>query len=142
MNAYWNPMVPELMVSDFAGSLAFYQLLGFTVRFQREHPAFAYLMLGDAHLMIEQVHEDAWHVAPLERPFGRGMNLQIEVPDAQRIVDVCTSHGIVLFRPLTETWYQTHAGVAEGVRECLLQDPDGYLLRFAESLGQKLSYES
>ena len=42
MEEYWNPMVPELSVSDFNNSLSFYRdLLGFKVRNQRENPDFA-----------------------------------------------------------------------------------------------------
>jgi catechol 2,3-dioxygenase-like lactoylglutathione lyase family enzyme len=44
-------MVPELLVSDFEVSRAFYvELLGFTVCFERTDPPFAYLDLGGAHL--------------------------------------------------------------------------------------------
>lgn len=36
MTEYWNPMVPELMISDFNVSFDFYsRLLGFSVRIQR-----------------------------------------------------------------------------------------------------------
>ncbi|EIV8618730.1 VOC family protein, partial [Vibrio vulnificus] len=37
MEEYWNPMVPELSVSDFSKSLNFYcEILGFKVRSQRK----------------------------------------------------------------------------------------------------------
>ena len=43
----WNPMVPELLVSDAARSVAFYaDVLGFVVRFTRDDPPFAHLALG------------------------------------------------------------------------------------------------
>lgn len=46
---YWNPMVPELTVTDFAVSLHFYTVvLGFEVRIQRQNPDFAYLCFGEA----------------------------------------------------------------------------------------------
>ena len=53
------------------------------------------------------------------------------------MVAVCQQHGIALFHPLTEHWYATQSGIAEGQREFLVQDPDGYLLRFQEYLGQR-----
>ena len=134
---YWNPMVPELTVMQFAVSRDFYRRVGFQVRFQRTNPNFAYLTLGQAQLMIEEYHDTGWNVAALERPFGRGVNLQIEVADVHAIADTLSAHAIALYRPITETWYPTEPGVSEGVREFLVQDPDGYLLRFQEYVGQR-----
>ena len=45
---YWNPLVPELTVTDLEASLRFYRGAGFSVRFRREAPSFAYLELGRA----------------------------------------------------------------------------------------------
>jgi hypothetical protein len=134
---YWNPMVPELTVMQFAVSLDFYRLVGFQVRFERTSPNFAYLTLGQAHLMIEEYHDTGWHVGALERPFGRGVNLQIEVADVQVVADTLCAHAISLYRPVTEMRYAIAPGVEEVVRECLVQDPDGYLLRFQEYVGQR-----
>lgn len=42
--------------------------------------------------------------------------------------------GWPLFLKLEEVWYR--AGTREsGVRQFLVQDPDGYLIRFSQSLG-------
>jgi hypothetical protein len=71
---YWNPLVPELTVSNLEASLRFYEAVGFTIRFRREQPAFAYLELGQAQLMLEQEHPQGWNVEPLDRPLGRGIN--------------------------------------------------------------------
>jgi hypothetical protein len=38
MEDYWNPMVPELSVTDVANSLVFYRTIGFLVRFRRADP--------------------------------------------------------------------------------------------------------
>ena len=77
-------MVPELTVTSVAASLLFYGRKGFAVRYQRAEPAFAYLTLGHAQLMIEEYHETGWNVGPLERPYGRSVNLQTEEPMYQR----------------------------------------------------------
>ncbi|MFM7679420.1 MAG: bleomycin resistance protein [Roseiflexaceae bacterium] len=134
---YWNAMVPELTVSDFAMSLVFYQLSGFHVRFQRDNPRFAYLTRGQAQLMIEAYHADGWHTDTLVRPFGRGVNFQIEVTDVTALIATYVAHGITLYRPVRDVWYHTQAGMTEGAREFLVQDPDGYLLRFQQYLGQR-----
>ncbi|HBO7434142.1 TPA: VOC family protein, partial [Pseudomonas aeruginosa] len=55
MEEYWNPMVPELLVSNFDESLKFYQnLLGFKIRNQRSNPEFAYLENENVQIMLEQ----------------------------------------------------------------------------------------
>ena len=48
-------------------------------------------------------------------------------------------NGFSLFRDPMETWYSTTDGEQEGQRELLVQDPDGYLLRFAQYLGKRVS---
>ena len=131
----WNPMVPELSVSDFDASLGFYCALGFHVRYRRADPAFAYLELGLAQIMLEECHENAWITADLHRPFGRGVNFQIEVSDAQATAAQATGQGILLFRPVVESWYAVGSNQEEGQIEFLVQDPDGYLLRFTQPLG-------
>lgn len=131
----WAAMVPELACSDFAASLAFYtDALGFTVAYGRE--GFAYLTMGEAQLMLEAA-DGAWTTGPLEWPFGRGINLQIEVTDAAGLAGRVERAGAALFRPLAENWYSS-GDVEHGQREFLVQDPDGYLLRFAEPLGERM----
>ncbi len=45
-----NALVPELAVSDWQKSRAFYcDLIGFHVVYERAEEGFAYLALGDAH---------------------------------------------------------------------------------------------
>jgi catechol 2,3-dioxygenase-like lactoylglutathione lyase family enzyme len=131
MEINWAKMVPELMVSDFDVSLAFYELLGFQVLFVRE--GFAYLEFEGAQLMLEQFDESGWHVGTLEKPYGRGVNFQIECANATAVRNKMVQVGHALYRDLKDTWRQTGDTIS-GAREFLIQDPDGYLLRFAEEL--------
>jgi hypothetical protein len=87
--------------------------------------------------MLEQDHESAWNTAPLEHPFGRGVNLQIEVSDCSAIEDSLRQEGYTLFRSAQDTWYQIDETIEEGQREMLAHDPDGYLLRFSQPLGRR-----
>lgn len=134
---YWNPLVPELTVRDLEDSLRFYSIIGFQPRFRRDNPPFAYLTLGQAQLMLEQEHADGWNIEPLDRPLGRGINFQIEVTDATAVATALQTHQIALFRNLKDTWYPVSESHEEGQREFLVQDPDGYLLRFAQYLGKR-----
>ena len=74
--------------------------------------------------------------APLERPFGRGLNLQIRVPDVSAILQRFSAAGVPLYLPLEEKWYRR--GDREvGNRQFVVPDPDGYLLRLYEDLGER-----
>jgi hypothetical protein len=44
--------------------------------------------------------------------------------------------GIALRKPVEDNWYRNNQ-ILHGERNFLVQDPDGYLLRFAESLGDR-----
>lgn len=134
---YWNPLVPELTVTSLEESLRFYQAAGFSVRHRREYPPFAYLELGHAQLMLEQRHGAGWNVEPLDKPLGRGINFQIEVPDVGQVLSALLSLNVILFRSVEDSWYRVATDAEKGQREFLVQDPDGFLLRFAQDLGQR-----
>jgi catechol 2,3-dioxygenase-like lactoylglutathione lyase family enzyme len=133
----FNRLIPELTVSDFPKSLHFYTaILGFEIRYQRTDPDFAFLSFEDAQLMIEQFHDDGWNVASLEKPYGRGMNFQIECSNVSQMVSSLQSVSYPLYRDLKQAWRHVE-GQLYGEIEFLVQDPDGYLLRFSEYLGTK-----
>ncbi|BFM06366.1 bleomycin resistance protein [Halioxenophilus aromaticivorans] len=134
---FWNPLVPELLVRDFQYSLSFYcDLLGFDIRYQRSAPSFAYLQRGCIQIMLQQLDNDGWQVGELQAPFGRGMNLQMEVDQLEPLLLALEENGVSLFRQPQEIWYPT-GNRASGQREFLVQDPDGYLLRFCQYLGER-----
>lgn len=127
-------LVPELLVSNHAASRDFYvRIIGFEVCFERLAEKFSYLDLDGVELMIEE-ETDFWATAPRERPYGRGMSLQIEVAALGPILARLAADGIALFRPVEEAWYRAGDDY-NGNRQFLVQDPDGYLLRFFEDLG-------
>lgn len=134
-----NALVPELIVSDLEQSLHFYcEVLGFTLEYDRPEDKFAFLSFGKSQLMLEQDwhSESPWRVGPLEPPYGRGMNLSIECPDALALVTALEAAGWPLRRTAQERWYRSH-DQQFGQRNFLVLDPDGYLLRFAEDIGVK-----
>lgn len=130
-------MVPELSVSDFAKSLNFYcEILGFKVRSQRNNPDFVYLELEQVQIMLEQIHDEAWLTGELNTPLGRGVNFQIELSDISPVYERIQAANIKLFREQKETWYDVGESLS-GQREFLVQDPNGYLLRFSQYLGER-----
>ena len=70
----------------------------------------------------------------MQLPFGRGINLQMTVDSIEPILVSLRDAQWPLYEEPNEAWYR--AGSCErGQREFLVQDPDGYLLRFVEDLG-------
>lgn len=132
--AQWCALVPELSCSDIEASRHFYcTLIGADVAFERE--GFVYLTLGAAQWMLEQLPA-TWLTGPLEKPFGRGINFQIEVPNVEAIRNAISKAGWPLFQDIGESWYR--AGNTEhGQKEMLVMDPDGYLLRFVTIIGER-----
>ena len=101
-------LVPELICSDLEQSLAFYvDLLGFRVLYARAEDRFAFLEREGAELMLEQpVSRDRlWPRAELSRPFGRGVNFQIEVSDVDHLHSAIAAAGIECFLPLEQRWF-------------------------------------
>lgn len=133
-------LVPELAVSDWRRSRRFYaEVLGFAVRYERPDEGFVYLALGKAELMIDQIglgrtFGDA-HL-PTDPPFGRGLNVQIEVAAIAPLLAALSAEGIAPYLPVEERWYRRGAGEI-GLRQFVVADPDGYLLRFFEPLGER-----
>lgn len=133
----WQRVVPELNVTDIAVSLGFWRdLLGFAALYDRPEEGFAYLSRDGAEVMLEQLGAESWHVGEMARPFGRGINLQIEVRAIQPMLEALAKAGWPLYLEPRDRWYRT-GDHETGQRQFLVQDPDGYLLRFAESLGQR-----
>ncbi|MFT2817821.1 bleomycin resistance protein [Leifsonia sp. A12D58] len=125
-------LVPELGVTDLGESLAFWvTLCGFEVLYDRPEEGFAYIHVGSAHLMLDQmgVGRD-WTTGRLERPLGRGVNFEIAVPDIAPIVDRLAAAKWPLFMEPETKRYQTGETDVQ-VSQFLVQDPDGYLVRFS-----------
>ena len=135
-------LVPELSVSDLDKSLHFYRdVIGFEVLFERPENRFAYMSFHESEFMIEEDRpregvSALWIIEPLDHPRGRGLNISIDCPDAEGLANRLVSSGIPLRKPIEENWYRENQ-ILHGERNFLVQDPDGYLLRFTERLGTK-----
>lgn len=136
MNITWQKMVPELYVSDFSVSLGFYtSVLGFNVLYTRHEPEFVYLEQKELQLMLLQTDEN-WLGSVLEPPYGRGVNLQMELSDIQPIYGRLVENGATMHRDIKDVWRKA-GDMQTGQREFYVKDPDGYLLRFCQPLGDK-----
>jgi catechol 2,3-dioxygenase-like lactoylglutathione lyase family enzyme len=130
-------LVPELIVSDLQRSLRFYlDVLGFSVQYERPEEHFAYLERHGAEIMLQENVGRVFLAAGLEYPYGRGVNFQIEVAEVEALYETVRLADVYIFLPLEEKWYRRDA-VVLGNRQFIVQDPDGYLLRFFQDLGSR-----
>lgn len=125
-------MVPELDVTDLSASLHFWCAhLGFQIAYDRPDAGFAYLERGPLQIMLCRYNGE-WLTGHLEKPFGRGINFQMKVDDLDGIFENLTKAGWPLFREIEEKRFRVGDGWISA-REFLVQDPDGYLLRFTQN---------
>jgi len=127
----FNALIPELSVTDIEKSKIFYvDVLGFKVEYERLEDKFAFISLGETQMMIEQIN-GYWETASLDYPFGRGINIQIKTISLDLLHEKLILNGVTLFRDIDEFSYRQDDVLHSG-RELLVQDPDGYLLRFSQ----------
>ncbi len=132
-------LIPELYVTNLDRSKNFWcDLIGFEIVYSRPEENFVQLQLGQAFVMLDQLHPDhSWLTGAMEYPLGCGINLEIEVPDVTAVAERLQAADWPIFRPLEERWYRADDREL-GVRQFLVQDPDGYLLRPQQDIGDRL----
>lgn len=130
-------LVPELLVADIDASLRFWcGLCGFAVAYDRMDEGFAYLDREGAQVMLEERGRGRnWVTAPLDPPLGRGINFQIDTTSIQPILGALADAGWPLFMLPEQKWYRV-GEIETGVEQFLVQDPDGYLIRFAAAMAR------
>lgn len=124
----FNSLIPELSVTDIEKSKEFYLNLGFKIMYERKEDKFCFLYLENNQIMIEEINNN-WNVGEMKYPFGNGINISMTVSDIDSFYESIISKRIVLFRKIKTSKYRVDDIIYED-KEFLLQDPDGYLLRF------------
>ncbi|MBC7682290.1 MAG: VOC family protein [Ferruginibacter sp.] len=132
----FNALYPEFLVRDLAQSLRFYSdTLGFKVEYVRPEEQFAFLSLQGAQLMLLQDNANTHSkTGDLDYPRGRGVNFSIRVPLLAPIEAALAGMGHPLRIPVRESWHRD-GNRFHGEKQLWVMDPDGYLLRFVQSLG-------
>jgi catechol 2,3-dioxygenase-like lactoylglutathione lyase family enzyme len=131
------PILAEFLVTNYIKSLKFYvDILGFKVEYQRKTPNFAFLSYNGSQIIIQELRVGEKETEKLEYPFGRGVNFQIETNSVQKIIDSLEKNDYPIKRGINDSWYQANNKLY-GCREILVLDPDGYLLRFSQELGER-----
>lgn len=133
----FNKNIPELSITNLENSLNFYKLVGFKLEYDRPENRFAFISLGEIQFMLQEIsNDDKWNIAPITYPFGNGINFQLEVDNVGNIYDNLKNANYEIVFDIEENWYRQDNKLL-GNKEFLVQDPDGYLLRFSEDLGER-----
>ena len=125
----FNKMIPELSVFDIEQTKRFYNDLGFRIEYERPEEKFVFMSFQDSQFMFEQIHDNGWNIGELIYPLGRGINFSIAVDDIEGLYKLVKTLNLEIYRELNRSIYQVN-GTEETQTEFLIQDPNGYLLRF------------
>ena len=129
-------LVPELHVNNLEASLAFWRdACGLAIAYRRDEEGFVFLERQGAQIMLCQRH-GRYETGPMATPLGQGAMFQIYLDEIDGILAELRRLGWQLYEEPRERWYR--AGTTQnGLRQFLVQDPDGYLIMFAESIGTR-----
>ena len=129
MNFY--KLIPELSVTDINKTREFYvDILGFKICYERPEDKFIFVEKDGNQIMLEQIN-DNWNVGKMEYPFGRGINFEMTISDVDAVYERIEKAGIKLFRKMEVKDYECGNEIVHQ-KQFLVQDPDGYLLRFVD----------
>lgn len=132
----WNQMIPEFDVFNLEESIHFYvDLIGFHIEYDRKEDRFAFLQFENVQLMIQEIDKEnnKWGTGELKYPLGVGINFQIDVTNIDEIYSRLKKEKYKIFVDMEDNWYRKD-NVLMGCREFLVQDPNGFLLRFSQDL--------
>ncbi len=124
----FNSLIPELSVSNIELSKKFYLDLGFEVKYERKENKFCFLQLEKNQIMIEE-QNDNWNTGKMKYPYGRGINISMVVSNVENMYTKLKEKNIEFFKKLEIHEYRINDEISFD-KEFLIQDPDGYLLRF------------
>lgn len=117
-------------MSDIERTKKFYvDVLGFNLEYERTGDKFIFLSFEDIQIMFEQFRSDGWNVGELDYPYGRGINFEMCISNVEEKYEQIIDFGV---KPYLEMSYSSYRQDENEVlqKEFLIQDPDGYLLRF------------
>ena len=127
----FNKLIPELSVSDINKTREFYvDVLGFKICYERQEDKFIFVEKDGNQIMLEQINGN-WNVGKMEYPFGRGINFEMTISDVDAVYERIEKAGIKLFMKMEVKDYECGNETVHQ-KQFLIQDPDGYLLRFVD----------
>ncbi len=144
MNVKFEKLTPDLMVNNVAASVKYYcENLGFDLAISVPEGArtiaakldpdqeYVYAMVRRDEVFIMFMRRDVYAAdvpALKDVSVGASASLYCEVEGLDAFYRSCRQKGLQIVKDISSTWY--------GMKEFYVQDPDGYILAFAESVQQ------
>jgi len=135
----WAKIVTELHVADLDVSLAFWKdIIGFEVAYSRVEEKFVYLEHPEGQQIMLCQRHGRFETGPMQPPLGQGAIFQIYFEDMTRILSDLIAQKWPIYLGPREVWRKT-GDRESGQQEVFVQDPDGYLLMLAHSIGERVA---
>lgn len=128
----FNKLLPELSVTDIEKSRKFYLNLGFEIKYERPEDKFIFLEFQGSQIMVQELN-DVWPLGKMEYPFGRGINFCFDTVGAEEMCNNLKEKGMELYLDLEVHKYRVDDKISVE-KEFIILDPDGYMLRFSETI--------
>ena len=133
----WAKMVTELHVNDLNASLAFWKdIIGFDIAYSRHEEKFVYLEHPEGQQIMLCQRHGRFETGPMQSPLGQGAMFQIYFQNIDSVLSNLVAQNWPIYLGPREVWRKT-GDRESGQREVFVQDPDGYLLMLAHSLGDR-----
>jgi catechol 2,3-dioxygenase-like lactoylglutathione lyase family enzyme len=133
----WARFVVELHVADLTASLAFWKdIIGFEVAFERAAERFVYLEHPEGQQIMLCQRHGRFETGPMQPPLGQGAMFQIYLSDISGILAKLSARIWPIYLGPRRIWRKT-GDRESGQEEFFVQDPDGYLLMLAHSIGER-----
>ena len=134
----WAKIVTELHVTDLEVSLAFWKdTIGFEIAYKREEEKFVYLEHPEGQQIMLCQRHGRFETGPMQPPLGQGAMFQIYFRDVGSILANLAAQNWPIYLGPRQVWRKT-GDRESGQREVFVQDPDGYLLMLAQSIGERV----
>lgn len=128
----WAIIVPALLVSSLERSVDVYtRLFGFELD-HTEPERLAVVQLGGEQIVLNQYRpDDPMVVAELSTPFGRGVAIHVRTADPKPVYEALRAEKYPIYVPMELSEF-TQGDQRYTLTSFVVQDPDGYLLRFSD----------
>lgn len=117
---------PNIFVKDIHATIAFYEQLGFKEVNRvpdKGEPVWVMMVLGEVTFMFQTMESLGQDLPAISRRSGGSLLLYIQVEGIREFFEKIKDHATVI-KGLEKTFY--------GATEFSIQDPNGYVLTFAE----------
>jgi uncharacterized glyoxalase superfamily protein PhnB len=122
-------LTPNLVVSDVQRSIDFYRSLGFEmIMHVPEEPPFIFagVQAGGATIFLNDKKAFGPELPPWARAHGGALTLYIKLEGFDEVLKIARDRGMKFIQEPETQFY--------GMREFAVEDPDGFVLTFAEEV--------